>query len=49
MTNYQTTHAERVAELERGATAKQARIDALMLEYCQDEMTPEQVEALGLR
>ena len=33
----------RVAELEREAAAKQARIDALMLEYCPDEMTPEQV------
>lgn len=28
---------------ERDASAKQARIDALMLEYCPDEMTPEQV------
>lgn len=33
----------RVAELEREVAAKQARIDALMLEYCPDEMTPEQV------
>lgn len=35
--------AERVAALEREVAAKQARIDALMLEYCPDEMTPEQV------
>lgn len=33
----------RVAELEREVAAKQARIDALMIEYCPDEMTPEQV------
>lgn len=35
--------AERVAALEREVAAKQARIDALMFEYCPDEMTPEQV------
>ncbi len=34
---------ERVAELEREIAAKQAHIDALMIEYCPDEMTPEQV------
>lgn len=33
----------RVAELERAVARAQARIDALMLEYCPDEMTPEQV------
>lgn len=32
----------RVEELERDAQAKQARIDALMLEFCPDEMTPEE-------
>lgn len=35
--------AERVAALERDVARAQARIDALMLEYCPDEMTPEQV------
>lgn len=33
----------RVAELERAVARVRARIDALMLEYCPDEMTPEQV------
>ena len=32
----------RAVELEAEVAAKQARIDALMLEYCPDEMTPEQ-------
>ena len=27
--------------------AKQAQIDALMLEYCQEDMTPEQLENWG--
>lgn len=27
--------------------ARQAKIDALMLEYCPDEMTPEQLEEWG--
>lgn len=27
--------------------AKQAKIDALMLEFCPDEMTPEQIEKWG--
>lgn len=31
-------------ELEREIAAKQAEIDRLMLEYCPDEMTPEQIE-----
>jgi hypothetical protein len=45
------TYARRLAvfarELELEAAEKQARIDALMLEYCPDEMTPEQVEEWG--
>jgi hypothetical protein len=36
-------YRERIRELERMNAAKQARIDELMLEYCLDEMTPEQV------
>ena len=35
--------AERDAEIER----LQAQVDALMLEFCPDEMTPEQVERWG--
>lgn len=38
---------ERLEAAERDAQAKQAKIDALMLEYCPDEMTPEQVEEWG--
>jgi len=38
---------ERIAELERTVAAKQAKIDALMLEFCPDEMTAEQVEEWG--
>lgn len=34
---------EKFSEIDR----LQARIDALMYEYCPDEMTPEQVEAWG--
>lgn len=33
-----------INELRREVGAKQARIDELMLEYCPDEMTPEQLE-----
>lgn len=33
----------RVAELERVVSSVRARIDALKLKYCPDEMTPEQV------
>ena len=36
--------ADRVEAVERDAASKQARIDALMLEYCPDEMTPDQRE-----
>lgn len=38
-----------VVQLVKDAAAKQAKIDALMLEYCPDEMTDEQVHAWGLR
>lgn len=34
---------DRLEAAEKDAAAKQARIDALMLEYCQDEMTDEQI------
>jgi hypothetical protein len=34
---------EREKELRKDAASKQAKIDALMLEYCPDEMTPEQL------
>jgi len=34
----------RADRAEAEAAAKQARIDELMLEYCPDEMTPEQIE-----
>lgn len=34
-------------ELEAEVAAKQAKIDELMLEYCPDEMTPEQIEEWG--
>ncbi len=34
---------DRAEAAERDARSKQARIDALMLEYCPEEMTPEQV------
>lgn len=36
--------ADRVEAVERDAASKQARIDALMLEYCPEEMTPDQRE-----
>lgn len=34
-------------QLERELAAAQAKIDALMLEHCPDEMTPEQVANWG--
>lgn len=34
---------ERCEELERQLAAAQAKIDRLMLEFCPDEMTPEQL------
>lgn len=40
----QAADTARIASLQREVAAKQAKIDALMLEYCPDEMTPEQVE-----
>jgi uncharacterized coiled-coil protein SlyX len=36
-----------VAELRKDADSKQAKIDRLMLEFCPDEMTPEQIEDWG--
>lgn len=36
-----------IASLEIAQDEKQAKIDALMLEYCPDEMTPEQTEEWG--
>ena len=36
--------AEQLAAAVTDANSKQARIDELMLEYCPDEMTPEQIE-----
>lgn len=38
-----TDAAAIIRDLRSAVAAKQARIDALMLEYCPDEMTPEQV------
>jgi hypothetical protein len=35
--------ADRIEKLEREAGAKQAEIDRLMLEFCPEEMTPEQI------
>jgi len=35
------------AELEKQNAAKQAEIDRLMLEFCPNEMTPEQIEEWG--
>jgi hypothetical protein len=37
------TAIDLIIELEQQLAANQAKIDALMLEYCPDEMTPEQV------
>lgn len=45
---YLARYLERaLAAKEKELSAKQARIDALMLEYCPDEMTPEQIEEWG--
>lgn len=38
-----TPYLVRIVELEFENRARQARIDELMLEYCPDEMTPEQL------
>lgn len=38
---------QQLAEAQKDAGAKQAQIDRLMLEYCPDEMTVEQVAAWG--
>jgi hypothetical protein len=37
-----------LAGWQAGAAAKQAEIDRLMLEYCPDEMTPEQISERAL-
>ena len=36
-------YEQEIAALHKTIDAQQARIDALMLEYCPDEMTPEQL------
>lgn len=46
-TNYVQEAAREITRLRSQVAAKQARIDALMLEYCQREMTPEQVATWG--
>ena len=38
------TLKEQLAAAVKDANSKQARIDELMLEYCPDEMMPEQIE-----
>lgn len=38
---------ERLVTASAEGASKQAKIDALMLEYCPDEMTPEQLEEWG--
>lgn len=42
-----STADKRIADLERQLADKQFKIDALMLEYCPDDMTPEQVKEWG--
>jgi hypothetical protein len=37
--------ADRIEALEQALRQAQARIDALMLEFCPNEMTPEQISA----
>ncbi len=37
-------HATEIARLKDALGEKQARIDSLMLEWCPDEMTPQQIE-----
>jgi hypothetical protein len=44
---YPTQLRKRLAEARNEAQAKQAKIDALMLEYCPEEMTAEQVAEWG--
>jgi len=39
--------SDRITELSVQLAHAEAKIDALMLEYCPDEMTPEQVENWG--
>jgi hypothetical protein len=41
------TQFDRAEKLQKEVAAKQAQIDRLMLEYCPDEMTKEQVEEWG--
>ena len=38
-------YEQEIAALHKTIAAQQARIDALMLEYCHDEMTTEQLAA----
>ena len=42
--NEPTKLLQRLADAEAQLASKQAKIDALMFEYCPDEMTDEQVE-----
>jgi hypothetical protein len=44
-----TRFDRQVSGLKEDNARKQAQIDALMLEYCPDEMTPQQVENWGNR
>lgn len=39
--------AKRILELEQLLDEKQAQIDRLMLEFCPEEMTPEQIDEWG--
>lgn len=39
--------ADEIERLRRDLASKQAEIDALMLEHCPGEMTPEQIEEWG--
>jgi uncharacterized coiled-coil protein SlyX len=43
-----TSLEKQVAELGQQLAAKQAKIDALMFEYCPDEMTQEQIAEWGM-
>ncbi len=36
-----------IEQLERQLAAKQAELDRIMLEFCPDEMTPEQLKTWG--
>jgi hypothetical protein len=47
MTDYNDGPMKRALAAESRAAALQAKIDALMLEYCPNEMTPEQIDEWG--